>query len=228
MLRLAAIAAALLLSVPVWAQELKGVALVIGESKYETLTQLVNPNQDARDIDDLLDDLGFEVNRVLNADAEELREAIEEFIEDAEDADVALVYYSGHGIEVGGAELSSCRSTRPSTRRKRLAVRSCRSPPMLDELAKAVPVTIVLLDACRSDPFPIGTVIKLPGSDAAVTVTAEPGLAAGARADAGRASRSAARSRSAPSSALPPSPASRRSTVPPARTRPMPRHCSSI
>ena len=38
MLRLAAIATALLLSVPAWAEELKGVALVIGESKYETLT----------------------------------------------------------------------------------------------------------------------------------------------------------------------------------------------
>jgi hypothetical protein len=102
MLRLATIAAALLLSVPAWAEELKGIALVIGESKYETLSELVNPNQDARDIDDLLGDLGFEVDRVLNADAEELREAFEEFIEDAEDADVALVYYSGHGIEVGG------------------------------------------------------------------------------------------------------------------------------
>ena len=76
MLRLAAIATALMLSVPAWAQDLKGVALVIGESKYETLTELVNPNQDARDIDDLLNDLGFEVERVLNADAEELREAI--------------------------------------------------------------------------------------------------------------------------------------------------------
>ncbi|HZY68850.1 MAG TPA: caspase family protein, partial [Devosia sp.] len=102
MLRLAALATALMLSVPAWAEELKGVALVIGESKYETLGELVNPNQDARDIDDLLGDLGFDVERVLNADAEELRESIEEFIEDAEDADVALVYYSGHGIEVGG------------------------------------------------------------------------------------------------------------------------------
>ena len=177
MLRLAAIAAALLLSVPAWAEELKGVALVIGESKYETLGELVNPNQDARDIDDLLGDLGFDVDRVLNADAEELREAIEDFIDDAEDADVALVYYSGHGIEVGGQNylvpVDATFDTPEAAGDALVAVQ-----PMLDELAKVVPVTIVLLDACRSDPFPAGTVIKLPDSDKTVTVTAEPGLVA--------------------------------------------------
>jgi uncharacterized caspase-like protein len=177
MLRLAAIAAALMLSVPAWAQELKGVALVIGESKYETLSELVNPNQDARDIDDLLGDLGFDVNRVLNADAEELREAIAEFIEDAEDADVALVYYSGHGIEVGGQNyivpVDATFDTPEAAGGSLVAV-----APMLEELAKTVPVTIVLLDACRSDPFPVGTVIQLPGSDAPITITAaDPGLA---------------------------------------------------
>jgi len=177
MLRLAAIATALMLSVPAWAEELKGVALVIGESKYETLTQLVNPNQDARDIDDLLSDLGFDVDRVLNADAEELREAIEDFIDDAQDADVALVYYSGHGIEVGGSNylvpVDATFETPEAAGEALVAVQ-----PMLDELAKAVPVTIVLLDACRSDPFPAGTVIKLPDNDETLTVDAEPGLVA--------------------------------------------------
>ena len=176
MLRLAAIATALMLSVPAWAEELKGVALVIGESKYETLTALVNPNQDARDIDDLLGDLGFEVDRVLNADGEELREAIADFIEDAADADVALVYYSGHGIEVGGQNylvpVDATFDTPDAAGEALVAVQ-----PMLDELAKVAPVSIVLLDACRSDPFPAGTVIKLPDSGATVTITAEPGLA---------------------------------------------------
>jgi uncharacterized caspase-like protein len=176
MIRLAAIAAALMLSVPAWAQDLKGVALVIGESKYETLGELVNPNQDARDIDDLLGDLGFDVDRVLNADAEELREAIDEFIEDAADADVALVYYSGHGIEVAGQNyivpVDATFETPAAAGEALVAVQ-----PMLEELAKAVPVTIVLLDACRSDPFPMGTVITLPDSGETVTISAEPGLA---------------------------------------------------
>ncbi len=179
MIRLAAIAVALLLSVPAWAAdgELKGIALVIGESKYETLSELVNPNQDARDIDNLLGDLGFDVDRVLNADADELREAFEDFIDDAKDADVALVYYSGHGIEVGGenylvpvdADFKS-----PEAAGEALVAVG----PMLDALAKIVPVTIVLLDACRSDPFPVGTVIQLSGSDVPVEVAEQTGLAA--------------------------------------------------
>jgi uncharacterized caspase-like protein len=177
MIRLVALAAALLLSVPSWvaAQELRGVALVIGESKYESLSALVNPNKDARDIDRLLGDLGFEVDRVLNADAEELREAIEEFIEAAEDADVALVYYSGHGIEVGGQNYLvpvDADFADPEAAGTALVAVA----PLLDELARAVPVTIVLLDACRSDPFPAGTVIQLPGTDAPVPVV-EQGLA---------------------------------------------------
>ena len=177
MIRIAAIAAALLLSVPAWAADtLRGVALVIGESRYESLTELVNPNRDARDIDELLDDLGFEVERVLNADAEELREAFADFIEDAAEADVALVYYSGHGIEVAGenylvpvdADFSDSRSAGAAL----VAV-----TPLLDALARAVPVTIVLLDACRSDPFPPGTIVQLPGEAAPVDVSEQSGLA---------------------------------------------------
>lgn len=176
MLRLAALAAALMLSVPAWAEEMRGVALVVGQSKYEELTPLVNPNEDARAIDDLLDDLGFDVERVLNADAEELREAIEEFIEDAEDADVALVYFSGHGIEVGGQNymipVDASLATPEAAGASLVPVSE-----MLDELAKVVPVTIVLLDACRSDPFPVGTIIQLPGAQAPITIAEQDGLA---------------------------------------------------
>ncbi|MEQ1771493.1 MAG: caspase family protein, partial [Devosia sp.] len=168
----------LLAVAPALAQDhaLKGVALVIGESKYESLTPLTNPQQDARDIDRLLGDLGFDVERVLNADSDELHEAIAEFIADAADADVALVYYSGHGIEVGGQNYLvpvDTDFTSPQSAGEAVVP----VLPLLDELAEAVPVTILLLDACRSDPFPAGTVIQLPG-DAAPLPVSEEGLAA--------------------------------------------------
>ena len=81
---------------------LKGVALVIGESNYDTLHKLDNPKRDARAMDDMLDSLGFKVDRVLDADTNALRQAIGNFVDDAKGADVALIYYSGHGIEAGG------------------------------------------------------------------------------------------------------------------------------
>jgi uncharacterized caspase-like protein len=149
-------------------EPLRGVALVIGESDYGTLADLANPENDARAMDDLLGDLGFDVSRVLDGDAERLRDRIEEFVEEAADADVALVYYSGHGVELGGqnylvptdTDLSS-----PEAAGKSLVA----VEDLLDELAKTVPVTIVLLDACRSDAFPAGQEFKLPdGEEVAV------------------------------------------------------------
>ncbi len=143
---------------------LKGVALVIGESDYEDLPKLDNPKRDARAMDDLLDELGFKVDRVLDADTNELRVEIAKFIDDAKGADVALVYYSGHGIEAGGADyllptdtsLQSAQSTGQSL----VAVAD-----MLQLLSQTVPVTIALLDACRTNPFPQGAQVQLPGTD---------------------------------------------------------------
>lgn len=171
-------AAALLLAAPAVhaAEPLHGVALVIGESRYEQLPKLDNPGKDARDIDRLLGDLGFDVDRVLNADGDELREAISRFEDAAGDADIALVYYSGHGIEAGGenfiAPTDTDLSSPESAGESMIAVQ-----PILDALASVVPVSIVLLDACRSDPFPPGQTVLLPGDTTPTPVVGQ-GLAA--------------------------------------------------
>ncbi|MEO6012336.1 MAG: caspase family protein [Devosia sp.] len=167
--------AALLLASPSFAQELRGVALVIGEADYSRLPKLANPENDARAMDDLLDSLGFDVTRVLDADGDKLKERIARFIEDAADADVALVYYSGHGFEAGGdnylvpidADLGSPKAAGASV----IGVAA-----LLDELARTVPVTIVLLDACRTNVFPAGFAIQPPGAGAPLPIT-EGGLA---------------------------------------------------
>src|SRR4051794_2732138 len=103
---LALLATTALSPLPVLAQDhpLKGVALVIGESDYATLNKLDNPKRDARAMDDLLDELGFQVDRVLDGDAKKLRQQIADFVDEAKDADVALIYYSGHGVEAGGQD----------------------------------------------------------------------------------------------------------------------------
>ncbi len=153
------------------ADRLAGVALVVGEGDYAHLPKLANPPNDARAIDDLLSDLGFEVTRVADADQKKLSRALRRFAEDAADADVALIYYSGHGIEAGGenflvpvdADLSALDDAR-----ERLVPLSA----VVEELQKAVPVTIVLLDACRDNPFPPGAVVRLDAGDAPAPVGA--------------------------------------------------------
>lgn len=154
---------------------LRGVALVIGEAHYEGLPALKNPPSDAAAIGGLLGRLGFAVTPVTDADHAALAAALEKFALAAKDADLALVYYSGHGLEAGGenylvpvdADLSS-----PAKAGASLVSVS----GWLDELAKAVPVTIVLLDACRTGAFPPGTAIVPPGAAQPVPA-AEAGLA---------------------------------------------------
>ena len=84
------------------AKPLRGVALVIGESRYERLPALSNPAHDARAVDHLLGELGFDVTSVTDGDRAKLDRSLKRFVEDAESSDVALLYYSGHGIEAGG------------------------------------------------------------------------------------------------------------------------------
>ncbi len=73
------------------AKALRGVALVIGNSDYEHLPSLANPAADARAIEALLSDLGFETELSSDRDARRLSRALEAFVDDAEGADVAVL-----------------------------------------------------------------------------------------------------------------------------------------
>ena len=173
--RLAALALALLcaLSATLAAEEksLKGVALVIGQSKYAHIAPLANPANDAREMVKLLSDLGFDARSVSDRDAAKLRRDLERFVEDAEGADVAFLYYSGHGIESGGenwlvpvdADVSSLDNAGED-----LVPLS----EVMDQLKGVVPVTIMLLDACRTNPFPQSALVKKSPADAGAPIGA--------------------------------------------------------
>lgn len=148
---------------------LNGVALVIGQSEYEHIPSLPNPANDAREMVKLLTDLGFDANSVTDRDGRRLRRDLERFVEDAEEADVAFLYYSGHGIEAGGENwllpVDADHSSLDSASETLIALSE-----VLEELKRSVPVTIVLLDACRTNPFPAGTVLKASPADAGAPV----------------------------------------------------------
>lgn len=145
-------------------ESLKGVALVIGQSKYEHIPALANPANDAREMVKLLSDLGFDARSVSDRDAKKLKRDLERFVEDAEGADVAFLYYSGHGIESGGenwlipvdADVSSLEDAEETL----VALTA-----VMDQLKDVVPMTIVLLDACRTNPFPAGAQVKKSPED---------------------------------------------------------------
>lgn len=153
---------------------LHGIALVIGQSRYEHLPELPNPANDARAIDRLLSNLGFEVDTVFDGDRKRLQRSLDRFVEDAADADVALIYYSGHGIEAGGENFLLPVDVAPAATMEADELVPVSS--FLARLQAAAPVTIVLLDACRNNPLPPGTLLQASGG-VAVPVNAA-GLAA--------------------------------------------------
>ena len=137
-------------------QPLKGVALVIGQSAYRQLPKLENPAHDATAVSGLLTSLGFEVTAIADRNAKRLRRDLENFASDAEGANVAVVYYSGHGIEAGGEDWLVPVDADPAHLE---ALENSLVPlsGLIDELRASVPLTILFLDACRSNPFPKGT-----------------------------------------------------------------------
>lgn len=150
---------------------LRGVALVIGNGTYEHLTKLPNPANDADAIEGLLSDLGFDSVRRADRGGAELKRDLERFAEDARDADVAVLYYSGHGIEAAGENylvpVDADLSALDEASEKLVPVSA-----LIAKLQAEVPVLIVMLDACRNNPFPPDAMVRVSAGGAAAPMTA--------------------------------------------------------
>ncbi|MGO4716581.1 caspase family protein [Bradyrhizobium sp. 2TAF24] len=135
------------------AQADKRVALVIGMSKYSHVEQLANPENDANAVAGLLRKAGFDtVDARRDLTIAEMRRAVREFAETARDADIAVIYYAGHGIEVDGANYLI-----PIDARLVSDFDVEDETVSLDRLLKALEparrLRLVILDACRVNPF---------------------------------------------------------------------------
>ena len=127
------------------------VALVIGNGAYAHVSRLPNPSNDAADVGAALGRLGFDVTEVLDAGVDGMLDALDDFEARSATAEVALVFYAGHGIEVAGenylipvdAELE---------REARVEREAVSLQDLLDKSAGAG-LQLVILDACRNNPF---------------------------------------------------------------------------
>jgi uncharacterized caspase-like protein len=80
----------------------KRVALVIGNSAYQNAPKLDNPVNDAAAIADMFRAAGFKVDARHDLGTQQFKRALRDFMDDADQADIAVVYFAGHGIEVSG------------------------------------------------------------------------------------------------------------------------------
>jgi uncharacterized caspase-like protein len=128
------------------------VALVIGNSAYRNVPVLPNPAHDAGDIAASFERLGFSVSRVADGNYDDMRRALLAFSQKARDAEMAVVFFAGHGMEVGGenwlipvdAELK----TDLDTEQEAIALRG-----IMLMVSAASKLGLVVLDACRNNPF---------------------------------------------------------------------------
>jgi uncharacterized caspase-like protein len=128
------------------------VALVIADDDYRLIRPLANPVHDGEAMEAALKKLGFEVVLETNRDLRRMRRALDDFREDAKGADVALVYFSGHGVEMSGDNrllpIDADASSLDALEKTSLPLEEVR-----DAVAATAKVGLIVLDACRSDPF---------------------------------------------------------------------------
>lgn len=143
------------------------IALVIGNADYEEIIDLDNTLNDANAVSGSLQKVGFKVFRAQNVTRREMNDAIDKFLEAVTPGSEALVYYAGHGIEMGGENYLlpvDIRSLKPSQQR-RLREDSVSLNRLLEDLRqRGARVNLVLLDACRDNPFPRDATRSLGGA----------------------------------------------------------------
>ena len=130
----------------------KRVALVLGNSAYENAVQLPNPKNDAAAIAEKLASLGFTVISGLDGTKSEMEKSIREFVKVLEGADVALLFYAGHGMQVAGINylIPVDAKLEESTA---LDFETISLTAVLNFMNTEERISIVLLDACRDNPL---------------------------------------------------------------------------
>ncbi|HMJ45245.1 MAG TPA: caspase family protein [Pseudolabrys sp.] len=140
-----------LFSQPAFAE--KRVALVIGNSAYQNVTRLANPANDSGSMSETLKSAGFDVVELKrDLKVNEMRRALRDFSDRVRDADMAIVYFAGHGIEIDGTnylipvdavlerDIDAFDEAIPLDR-------------ILTVIEPAKQLRLVILDACRDNPF---------------------------------------------------------------------------
>jgi tetratricopeptide (TPR) repeat protein len=135
------------------AKQGRRVALVIGNSDYKNVPVLANPQKDAEAIAASLHNIGFDrVTLANNATRETLVGSLGAFANEAEKADWAMVYYAGHGMEVGGVNYLVPIDARLAVDRD-IQFQAVPLDQVLAAVDAAKKLKLVVLDACRDNPF---------------------------------------------------------------------------
>jgi len=156
---------------PVTAQD--RVALVVGNSKYVRTNSLPNAGNDARAMARTLREIGFTVAEGVDLDRSGMERQIREFLRRTAGASVALLFYAGHGMQVDGRNYLIPVDTRLESSSD-LNFETIALDNILENLNDALRANIIILDACRNNPFAQTYASRMAATR---SVTVLPGLA---------------------------------------------------
>jgi hypothetical protein len=148
------------------------VALIVANSDYQHVAPLRNPGNDGKALAGALRDLGFEVREAYNVDLSEFGKVLKEFGDTADGADWAVIYFAGHGVAIGSANYLIPVDARLALQRH-VEDEAMPLSRMASKVAGASKMQLVILDACRDNPF----IAKMRGSSDRTTRAIGRGLA---------------------------------------------------
>src|SRR3984957_3539913 len=145
--------AALTPQAPAPTDKLRKIALIIGNGAYKNVQELGNPPRDAKLIAAALKDVGFQTVTLSNdLTRDKFFETLRAFATDAEKADWAVVYYAGHGFEIGGVNYLVPVDARLAAD-KDAETEAVALEQVIAAVGGARKLRLVMLDACRDNPF---------------------------------------------------------------------------
>ena len=130
----------------------KRVALVVGNAAYVHTPALRNPRNDASDIAALLKKEGFDVSLGLDLDQQKFASLVDQFARQLDDADVALFYYAGHGLQINNKNYLVSVNAR-LTSEFFVSSETIELDAIIGLMESKVPINLVFLDACRDNPL---------------------------------------------------------------------------
>ena len=149
------------------------VAFVVGNGAYKNVAPLPNPSVDAKAMAGVLRNVGFEVVEGTNLTRDKMTEKLLDFGKRAQGADVAVFFYAGHGIAIGGTNyLLPVDADIKSEMDVKLGA-AINIDLTLDQTMSDAKVKLVFLDACRDNPF----AAKIKSNSATRSVNVQTGLA---------------------------------------------------
>ncbi len=136
------------------AKSLRRVAFVVGIKDYQHAPKLQNSVNDANDMAAALSQLGFEVIKVINATKPQFQQGLRQFARSLGPDAVALVYFAGHGIQVNGSNYLIPVDAKVTNDAELSEEAIDLNTSVLDRLSPdKVRMSVVILDACRDNPF---------------------------------------------------------------------------